>query len=492
MSRKRIRMRAIVVAFVVILGCFISGYRVLADGIISYIYYYTNEGYRPVPSPPPYNYVKSVNADDLGIEDLKEINSIFVSEQCVYIACNGKIVITDHNFNLKKEITSFVYNGEEQKLSNITGVWVTDDEELYACEPSNGRILHFASDWSIKRILGKPEGIIIPENVAYQPLKAAVDSVGRIYVVANNIYEGLVEINPDGTFLRYFGVVEVKYTPIQLFWRRLQTAEQRARSRLWLPVNFNNLTIDKYDFVYATVAGSGDEEPIRKLNAKGKNILRHPVGKNVIPQGDLEYNHYGLRVPAGKSTLSAIDVNDYGLYVVLDTKRSRIFAYDEDGYMLYAFGEAGTTQWRFQLPVDVKFMGDDMLLVADRGSESIKVFKLNDYGRSIHNAIKYQSQFEYDLAMEEWKKVIDHNPAFQYAYVGVGKALYRRGEYKAAKEYFLLGQDVYYYSMAYKKIRQQWAEQYFDLIIWLVILLIVCMVIYKIVKKLKFQVRMEA
>jgi len=485
--------RAIVSAFVLMLSCCIPGYAVSADGILSYIYYYTDEGYHPVLSPSPYNFVKSVNADDLGVEGLNEINSIFVSDQHVYIACNGKIVITDHNFNLKKELAGFSHNGQEQALTNITGMWVTDEEELYACEPSKGRILHFSPDWSIKRVLEKPEGIIIPENIAYQPLKVAVDSVGRIYVVANNIYEGLVEINPDGSFLRYFGVVEVKYTPIQLFWRRLQTAEQRARSRLWLPVNFSNLSIDKYDFVYATVAGSGDEQPIRKLNAKGKNILRYPVGKDdAIPQGDLKYNHYGLRVPYGKSTLSAIDINDYGLYIVLDTKRSRIFAYDEDGYMLYAFGEAGTTQWRFQLPVDVKFMGEDMLLVADRGSETIKVFKLNDYGRSIHNAVRYQSQFEYDLAMEEWKKVIDHNPAFQYAYVGVGKALYRRGDYKAAKDYFLLGQDVYYYSMAYKKIRQQWAEQYFDLFIGLIILLFICMVIYKIIKRLKFQVRMEA
>ena len=492
MNKKRIRLRAIVSAVVLMLSCFFAKYDVFAGDILSYIYYYTDTGYHPVQAPSPYNYIKSVNAEDLGIEDLDGINSIFVSDKHVYIGCNGKIVITDHNFNLIRELTSFIYNGKEQEISDITGMWVTDNEELYACEPSKGRILHFGSDWSIKRILGKPEGIIIPENVAYQPLKVAVDSVGRIYVVANNIYEGLVEINPDGTFLRYFGVVEVGYTPIQLFWRRLQTAEQRARSRLWLPVNFSNLTIDGDDFVYATVAGSGDEEPIRKLNAKGRNILRYPVGTGVKPQGDLEYNHYGLRVPAGKSTLSAIDVNDYGLYVVLDTKRSRIFAYDEDGYMLYAFGESGTAEWRFQLPVDVKFMGEDRLLVADRGSESIKVFELNDYGKSIHNAVKYQSQFNYDLAMEEWEKVIDHNPAFQYAYVGVGKALYRRGDYKTARDYFLLGQDVYYYSMAYKKIRQEWAEQYFDLFVWTIVLLVMCVSAYKIVKKFKFQARMEA
>lgn len=492
MAKRTVRLKAMMGALMLMFSCFLANYTAAADDILSYIYYYTDKGYHAVSAPSPYNYVRSITSRDLGIDDMTGINNIFVSDDYVYIACNGKIVIIDHGFNLVREITNVVYNGNEEKLGDITGLWVTDEEELYACEPSKGRILHFNSDWSLKRILGKPDGIIISEKVAYQPSKVAVDSEGRIYVVANNIYEGLIEMNPDGSFLRYFGVVEVQYTPIQLLWRRLQTAEQRARSRQWLPVNFSNLTIDKDGFVYATVAGSGDEEPVRKLNAKGKNILRYPAGTDVKPQGDLEYNSYGLKVPAGKSTLSAIDVNDYGLYVVLDTKRSRVFAYDEDGYMLYAFGESGTAEWRFRLPVDVKFMGEDKLLVADRGSEAIKVFELNDYGKSIHNAVKYQSQFNYDLAMKEWQKVIDHNPAFQYAYVGIGKALYRRGDYEAARDYFLLGQDVYYYSMAYKKIRQKWAEQYFDLFIGIIAILIICVYVYKALKKNKFRVWMEA
>lgn len=459
---------------------------VFAQDMTSYIYYRrgnTIEDYHPVPAPSPYNYIKSIYAKELGVDGLYNINSLYVSENYVYISCGRGIIITDHDFNTKHVITEIITEKGQEQLTEINGLWVTDEEELYACEPNKGRILHFDSDYKIKRVLERPEGIILSKDIAYQPLKVAVDSIGRIYVVANNIYEGLVEINPDGTFSRYFGVVEIKYSPIQLFWRRFQTRAQRARSREWLPVNFNNVAIDNEDFVYATVAGSGSEEPIRKLNAKGKNILRYPISTEIKPQGDLSINQHGQTIPTGKSILRAIDINDYGIYVVLDTKRSRIFAYDSDGYMLYAFGDRGTTTGRFKNPVDIKFMGEDKLLVADRGNMCIEVLELNDYGKSIHEAVRYQAEFNYNLSAKEWEKVIDYNPAFQYAYVGIGKAIYRNEDPNSAIKYFLHGQDTYYYSKAYEIVREEFISDNFGIIMAVIVMLIIVRMTWKRVNK---------
>ncbi len=458
---------------------------VSADRITSYTY--NREGkdaddYFAAPAPCPYNYEKSIHARDLGVDSLYKLSSLFVSDEYVYISAGASIIITDHDFQTKRIITGFTDDSGEQALTDINGLWVTEEGELYACEPGRGRVLHFNSDWTIKRILGRPEGIVISESVSYQPLKIAVDSVGRMYVVANNIYEGIVEMNADGTFSRYFGKVNVKFTAAQLFWRTLQTEAQRALSAAWLPVNFSNLTIDKEDFVYATVAGSGEKEPIRKLNAKGSNILRFPVSTEIKPHGDLTVNKYGQSIPTGESTITTVDVNEYGVYVVLDSKRSRIFAYDEDGYMLYAFGEAGITRGRFQTPADVRFM-EDKLLVADRGSMSIEVYALNDYGRSIHLAAQYQAQSDYRAAAAEWEKAVDYNPSFQYAYVGIGKALYRDGDYEAARQYFLLGQDVEYYSEAYKKTRQSFVSDKFAGIALVAGILAVLWIVAKRLKK---------
>lgn len=464
-----------------------------ASDITSYTYVRNGKGsndYYPCPAPSPYNYERSVYARDLGVESLYKITSLFVSDKYVYISCGESIIVTDHDFNTKHVITSFKDKNGEKKLTEINGLWVTKDEELYACEPGKGRVLHFNSDWTIKRILGKPEGIVISQNVSYQPLKIAVDSVGRMYVVANNVYEGLIEMNVDGTFSRYFGTVPVKFTAAQLFWRSLQTKTQRAKSASWLPVNFNYITIDNDDFVYATVAGSGEEEPIRKLNAKGLNILRYPSSTGIKPHGDLYVNRYGLTIPTGKSTITAIDVNEYGIYAVLDSKRSRIFAYDDDGYMLYAFGESGITKGRFQTPVDLKFM-DDKLLVVDRGNMSIEVYALNDYGKSIHQAVKYQAESNYRMAAEEWKKVLDYNPMFQYAYVGIGKALYRDGDYEAAQRYFMLGQDVEYYSEAFKKTRQTFFSDKFPFIALAIALFFVCRAMLKMFRNWRLKKQTE-
>lgn len=463
---------------------------VFAADMTSYIYYRNGndkQDHHPVQAPPPYNYIKSVYGEELGVDSLYSINSLCVSESFVYISCGSSIIITDHDFNTQKIITEITTDNGKEKLTEINGLWITEEGELYACEPQKGRVLNFSSDWKIKRILGRPEGMILNKNVTYQPIKVAVDSVGRIYVVANNVYEGLVEINPDGTFSRYFGVVEIKYSPIQLFWRKLQTQAQRARSREWLPVNFNNVTIDNEDFVYATVAGLGDEDPIRKLNAKGRNILRYPVSTEIKPQGDLSINQHGQTIPTGKSMFRAIDINDYGIYIVLDSKRSRIFAYNSDGYMLYAFGDWGTTTGSFKTPVDIKFMGEDKLLVVDRGNMCIDVFELNDYGKSIHEAEKYQAQFDYNHSAKEWEKVVDYNPAFQYAYVGIGKAFYRNGDYKTAKQYFLFGQDTYYYSKAYEKVREEFISNNFDTVIFIVIVVLIIRVIHKVTKNISMK-----
>jgi len=493
---KLYRMLALLMAVFTLLSMAFMEQEVSASEINSYIYYRNGESlndYYPVPAPSPYNYIKSIYAKDIGADNLYKANSMFVSDRYIYISSGNSIIITDHDFNTRHIITSIKDENGVQELTDINGLFVTEDEELYACEPQKGRVLHFNSDWTIKRILGRPEGIVINENVSYQPLKIVVDSVGRMYIVANNIYEGLVELNVDGSFSRYFGVVEVKYTPIELFWRSIQTEAQRARSGDWLPVNFTNIVIDKDDFVYATVAESGveEEEPIRKLNAKGTNILRYPKSTGTYPKGDLYVNKHGQNIPKGNSMLTAVDINDYGIYIVLDSKRSRIFAYDEDGYMLYAIGESGTTTGRFKIPVDIRFLGEDKLLVLDRGNMSIEVFELNDYGRSIHNAVKYQAESDYRAAAEEWKKVIDFNPMFQYAYVGIGKALYRDGDHELAQQYFRLGQDVDYYSEAYKKTRQEFISDNFGAFVLIIAVLTIISIAVKFIKRINADKKLD-
>lgn len=86
-------------------------------------------------------------------------------------------------------------------------------------------------------------------TVAYKPKRIAVDSVGRMYVLVNNCYEGFAELDPEGNFNRYVGATPVTVSLIDRFWRSIQTAAQQARSSLWLPTTYSDLAIDAEGFL---------------------------------------------------------------------------------------------------------------------------------------------------------------------------------------------------------------------------------------------------
>jgi hypothetical protein len=413
-------------------------------------------------SPAPYRYVGSVTEDTIGVESLGYLTEFTYHDSHYYITNGASLIITDENFKAETILTEVVIDGETQKLAELNGIFLTDEGEIYVCEPSKARILHLDADLNVIRVLGKPDGINLSASLTYQPIKVVVDSNGRIYAIANNVFEGIIEMNPDGTFSRYFGTVKVQYTLAQLFWRSIRTSAQRALSELWLPVNYTNLDIDSEDFIYATVPEAQTASAITKLNAKGVNIIRRQYEDETFI-GDIDYASYGIGVPIGPSMFSIIETTNYGVYFVFDRVRNRVFAYDEDGYLLFAFGGMGTKQGRLRSVTDMRIVGDK-LMFADRGNASIEIFQLTDYGAKILAASELQYNSDYMSAAEYWEEVLNVNPYFQYAYVGVGKALYRIGDYEQAAKYFQQGQDVEYYSMAYSKTRAGFITEIFSVI----------------------------
>lgn len=435
-------------------------------------------------TPLPYRYETSIYAADLGVDSLAKVSNLFTTDESIYITNGGNLIITDHDFNVRRILRNWTLDGETETLTDLEGIWVTEDGSIYVCEPQKSRILHYDADFNGVRVLGYPEDMVLSVGLIYQPTKVAVDSKGRIYIVANNIYEGIIECNPDGTFSRFFGAVKVRYTFMELFWRTLQTASQRLMSRTWLPVNFSYLTIDHDDFVYATVAGANESEPIRKLNAKGSSILRYPKNPDNPPRGEFYYNNFAQTAPSGPSMLTALDVTDYGLYLAFDTRRSHVFAYDDDGYNVFIFGESGTQKGSFNNVVDMRLAdGDETLLFTDKGNMSIEVYRRTDYGRAIMEAARHHYASDYDAASLEWQKVVDMNPYFQYAYVGIGKALYYEGRYEEAMQYFKTGQDTAYYSYAFQKTRQAFVSRIFTVVLVVAAAVALLIVLMKMRKK---------
>ena len=159
-----------------------------------------------------------------------------------------------------------------------------------------------------------------------------------------------------------------------LFWRNLQTEEQRARSALWLPTSYSDVTIDKDGFLFASVSGSSDDQPIKKLNSAGEDVLT--TGEfNVSPMGDYK-NKKSI------SNLTQVAVADDGRFAALDSNQARIFVYSPDGYLMYELAGIGNVDGLVSSPAAFCFM-DDKIVVVDLVIQTVEIFAPTTYGALI-------------------------------------------------------------------------------------------------------------
>lgn len=196
-------------------------------------------------------------------------------------------------------------------------------------------------------------------------------------------------------------------------------------------------------------------KPIRKLNAMGADILIK--NGEYPPIGDLWWgNAAGV---SGASKLIDITALDNGTYYAIDRTRGRIFGYDSQGNLLYAFGSLGNKQGYFQYPTAIDHMGND-LVVLDSKSAGITILKMTQYGQLIYDALAEYEKGNYDISADYWRQVLMQNGNYDLAYIGIGRALLRQENYKEAMEYFKIKLDDENYSKAFQLYRKEWIEEH--------------------------------
>ena len=146
------------------------------------------------------------------------------------------------------------------------------------------------------------------------------------------------------------------------------------------------------------------------------------------------------------------------MYFGLDRTRGRIFGYDDQGNLLYAFGGAGNMEGYFRSPSAIENMGND-LLVLDSKDGSITVFETTEFGDYIFKALEEYKKGNYSESSSYWTEVLRQNGNYKLAYVGIGRSLLREGEYKKAMDYFKINMDDTNYSKAFKLYRKEIVEE---------------------------------
>ncbi|MBB3114632.1 hypothetical protein FHS18_006770 [Paenibacillus phyllosphaerae] len=446
----------------------------------AYTYNYYEES---VPLPAPYVPEKAVTGQSLGIGNFNQPNDIFVTEDgFIYIldSGNARIIALDNQWRVLRTIDSFEIDGAANKFANPSGIFVSENKEIYVADTDKGRIVILNNEGELIRIVDNPQSEILPPDFKFVPLKVTADKAGRIFVVARGMYEGIMQFDENGRFLGYVGTIKVTANPADRLWRALATDAQQAQMQLFIPTEFASVDIDHKGFVYATTIDINSTETIKRLNPSGADVLKR-FG-HFPPRGDIRYRMLGNN--SGPSKLVDIKVLGGGMYVALDSLRARLFTYNDEGELLYAFGGRGTQLGVFNTPVAVERVADK-LVVLDRGKNNIVVFSPTRFGNLVGSATTEHYNGNTDRSVDIWREVLRMNSNFDIAYRGIGRSLLMQKKNKEAMTYFKLGMDRKYYSTAFKRYRREVMQEQFGNVMTALMVLLFAFVAYRIARKVR-------
>ncbi|MDR1598728.1 MAG: NHL repeat-containing protein [Oscillospiraceae bacterium] len=446
-------------------------------------------------TPAPYLPEAIINGASLGVTPLNQPRDIAVSgDGRLYIADSGnnRIVVTDAGMSRAETIiTGFDNNGFADKLSAPTGVALSDDGELYIADSKNRRIVALGADGrTLVKVFENPEHEALPADFVFTPLRVAVDYAGRVYVIAQNMFQGIMVFEPDGAFTGFFGTINVTVTLWQRFWRAIASKEERANARLFVPTEFTGLDVDPYGFVYASNMDPQGVKAARRLNPKGEDVAIAGVSGNL--GGDIGVEVEGPY--AGVSRIVDVAYQGRGIYSLLDSQRGRIFTYDREGDLLYIFGGLGGQAGTFRSPTAIEYMdgGDgSRLLALDYARGDITVFQPTEYGALINEAVGLRFDGDETLAVSKWREALRLNENLELANVGIGKAYLASGDNRNAMRYLKLGMSRQYYSVAFRRYRNEILKANLGGILTAAVSLAVIMVIVRAVLRRRGGQRVE-
>lgn len=444
----------------------------------AYVY---NEWNQSKAAPNSYLPAAAITGIDAGVGMFSEPQDLFVDKSGhIFIADTGnnRIVELDDGFRKVAVIEKLELNGKTTALSGPTGVYVAKSGEMYIADKGNSRVLRVNPQGKADLVIGKPDHPLIPKDFVFKPIKVAADSAGRIYVLSEGQYYGLMQFDNQGKFTSYYGSNKVEVTPavvLEAFWKSVLSKEQRASMVKLLPIEYSNLDIGPDDFIYTTtIVSKNSSEQIKKLNPLGNNVLKGRNGD--LRFGDREYTmKNSVKVDTSFVDLS---IDDQGFMAALDRTRGHIFEYDQDGNQTAVFGSIGNQKGTFLQPQAVSYLGGD-IIVLDSGKSNITRFELSEYGSMVRKATALYNQGLYEDAAVIWRQVAMRNGNSETAHFGIAKAMEKNEDYKGALSEYREGAERSGYSDSFAQIRIEAVRSHLPVIMTVVIALIALYYVWK-------------
>jgi len=395
----------------------------------------------------------------------------------LYIADTGnnRIVVLDDDLKtVLQVIDGFEADGKKETFSAPYGVAVSENKQLYVADSQNHRIVVLELDGTFVKYVRDPQSEVLSDSFVFTPLKVSVDYADRVYCVAQNVFQGIMVFTAEGDFTGFFGTISVKISLWEKFWRKLATKEERSKQQLYIPTEFTGIDVDDEGFVYASNKDTDGIQAVRRLNPRGEDVIRKGLKENL--GGDRFFGTVGNY--SGPSQIVDVVYRDHGIYSLLDSRRGRIFTYDHEGNLLYIFGGIGTQEGTFRTPAAIEQLGN-RLLVLDSQQANVNIFSETQYGALINQAVGLRYDGDESQAVPLWREVLRLDENNELANSGIGKAYLSAGDNEKALTYLRRGMNRAYYSVAYKRWRNEALRDNISWILTGVIVLVILLILWK-------------
>ncbi len=400
-------------------------------------------------------------AEEERIKELKKKNEYVEPELCP--------ICREPEKNNAGEIIG--YKEISRSLSGPVGIYVDDDEDIYIADTGNERIVHLDSEGYFVEQFKKPDDKSL-ESYPFDVTKIYISNRGVIYLLLKTDFQGLMMLNPDGSYIGNTGMTWTTSNLLSFIWSKLNPEAEKIERFMLSAPPYSNFMIDDNGWIYATVTAT-DEKQISKLNSTGTNVYgtsgdtqNTKFGRDIHQLTDTEnYSsaaHY-------QSNFVDIAVDDNGIVYALDNTLGNIFLYDQTGNNIAFFGEAGSNRGKFKTPVSINLFSDGSVAVLDKGTGYITVFQDTEFCRLMKEGVTHFFEAEYSDAREVYQELLKLDINYIYAHKAIAKSYFKEEDYKMAMTEYQLAKDVEGYSASFEKYKSAITKKYFFLIFGIVV-----------------------
>lgn len=384
--------------------------------------------------------------------DLNGPEDFFIDNEDMYICDtgNGRILKVDG----QGRVTELA----DDTMVKPTGIHVADGH-IYVADYERKEILIYSMDFQLENTIARPTEAIFGADTKFAPRKLITDNRGNIYVVSEGSIAGLMQFNPSGEFLGYFGSNATNTTLKMILQRTFFTEEQLSKMFKNAPPSVTNVGIDSQGLIYTVTSGMVDV-PLKKLSISGLNLFDDMMNLGNYIDVDVDPNG-----------------NTYGV-----TSDGSICEYDSYGSLLFVF--AGKTNDKEQLgilkePVAIEVTDDEQLYILDKGQNCIIHYSATEFAKMVHQGIAMYKDGRYEESEAVWQDIRKMNSSFIMAYDALAKANYKKQNYDTALAYYRVAENKEGYSQTYWVYRNEWLQNHMGTV---VIILILLLVLWKVIR----------